>query len=97
MSVVGYTWLPVGPGQAIDQWLRPLVEAGAERTFSDDAVTCTEHDRPALDACIASLKRGDVLVVDQLASIHREADALTGVLAELAAHGVAVRSLAKGE
>src|SRR5215217_8449322 len=71
-----------------------LLAAGVdERHFHLDKASGARDDRPGLEACLAYLKAGDVLVVWKLDRLGRALPHLLAIVADLKARGVAIRSL----
>jgi DNA invertase Pin-like site-specific DNA recombinase len=68
---------------------------GPERIFVDMASGARAH-RPGLEACVASLQQGDVLVVWRLDRLGRSMPHLVHLMADLHARGIGFRSLCDG-
>jgi DNA invertase Pin-like site-specific DNA recombinase len=73
-----------------------LIAAGADRVYTDDGISGTLTSRPALDECLASLERGDVLVVKSLSRLGRTMRHLIDTVYELGERGIVFRSLTEG-
>lgn len=69
-----------------------LTAAGCERVFVDKASGKLDR-RPALDAMLAQLRRGDTVVVWRLDRLGRSLRHLIDIVGELDTRGVAFRSL----
>jgi DNA invertase Pin-like site-specific DNA recombinase len=68
---------------------------GPERIFVDTA-SGVRALRPGLEACVASLQPGDVLVVWRLDRLGRSMPHLVALIADLQARGISFRSLSNG-
>src|SRR5918997_3263976 len=80
--------------QSTDLQHDALVTAGIdERHLYVDKASGARDDRPGLEACLAFLKAGDVLVVWKLDRLGRSLSHLLAIVADLKARGVAFRSL----
>src|SRR3954470_18655879 len=66
-----------------------------ERHIHEDRASGGRDDRPGLKACLEYLKAGDVLVVWRLDRLGRSLPHLVGIVADLRAHGVGLRSLSE--
>ncbi len=81
----------------VDQTSRQQVDAleaaGCAQVFVDDGVSGATTSRPELDRCLAELREGDTLVVWRLDRLGRSTSHLLATVEELAARGVAFRSL----
>ena len=82
--------------QHVENQADRLAAAGCERIYRDE-VTGTKASRPGWDACLASLRPGDTLVVTKLDRIGRSLINLVDVVTTLAARGVGIRSLDQGD
>lgn len=78
--------------QHVENQADRLVAAGFERIYRDE-VTGTKASRPGWDACLASLRPGDTLIVTKLDGIGRSLISLMDVVTTPAARGVGIRSL----
>jgi DNA invertase Pin-like site-specific DNA recombinase len=65
-----------------------LTDAGCERVFTDKGVSGAKASRPELDACLAFLRSGDVLVVTKLDRLGRSVRNLCELVANLGEMGV---------
>jgi DNA invertase Pin-like site-specific DNA recombinase len=80
--------------QSLDLQRDALLAAGVdERQFYLDKASGARGNRPGLQACLAYLKPGDVLVVWKLDRLGRSLSHLLAIVADLRARGVAFRSL----
>lgn len=78
--------------QGLDLQLDALARAGCGRTFTDEA-SGARPDRPGLAQALSHLREGDALVVWKLDRLGRTVRQLVGLVGDLAARGVAFRSL----
>lgn len=90
--IVGYARVSTD-GQTLDAQQSSLLGAGAERVFAEK-VSGAVTDRKALAKAIASLSRGDVLLVIRLDRLARSTRDLLNVLDAVAKAGAGFRSLA---
>lgn len=79
--------------QCADLQRDALLAAGCERLFMDEGVSGTARKRPALGEALASLERGDHLVVWKLDRLGRSLPHLIEILEGLNARGVHFESL----
>ena len=84
-----------------DQNLRAQVSAlkahgVMPRHIFKDKASGAKAERPGLDACLAALKPGDVLIVWRLDRLGRSLKHLIETVEHLQAHGVGLRSLQDG-
>jgi DNA invertase Pin-like site-specific DNA recombinase len=80
--------------QSLDLQRDALLAAGVdERHLHLDKASGARDDRPGLNACLADLRPGDVLVVWKLDRLGRSLPHLLAIVADLKARGVAFRSL----
>src|SRR3954452_21211753 len=80
--------------QSVDLQRDALRTAGVdERQLFVDKASGARDDRPGLQACLAYLKAGDVLVVWKLDRLGRSLSHLLAIVADLKARGVAFCSL----
>jgi DNA invertase Pin-like site-specific DNA recombinase len=89
--LVGYARVSTG-GQDLGLQLDALRAVGCAEIHEDRASGATTK-RPGLDAALASLRSGDVLVVWKLDRIGRSLSHLVELVAELQGRGVGFRSL----
>src|SRR5580765_2183654 len=80
--------------QSVDLQRDALIAAGVdERHLHQDRASGARDDRPGLQACLADLRPGDVLVVWKLDRRGRSLSHLIRIIDELKGRGVAFRSL----
>jgi DNA invertase Pin-like site-specific DNA recombinase len=80
-------------GQSLEAQQAALLQAGAEKVFSEK-VSGAVTDRKALAKAIAALGAGDVLLVTRLDRLARSTRDLLNVLATISEKGAGFRSLA---
>lgn len=73
-----------------------LNAAGCERIFRDHGVSGAKASRPGLNKALATLKRGDVLVVLKLDRLGRSVQHLSDLLVRFGNDGIHFCSLAEG-
>lgn len=73
---------------------RDLLAAGAERIFSEQVSSVS--DRPALRECLATLRKGDVLVVTKPDRLARSTRDLLSIVEDLSARGTGLILLSMG-
>lgn len=78
--------------QHIDLQNDALRSAGCERIF-DDVISGSKSERPGLDAALAYLREGDILVVWKLDRLGRSMAHLVNTVQELAGRGVGLKVL----
>jgi DNA invertase Pin-like site-specific DNA recombinase len=88
--MIGYARVSTAD-QTLDLQLDALKAVGCERIFQEKASGAADA-RPKLDACLAVLKRGDVLVVWKLDRLGRTTRKLIELVDDLATAGVEFRS-----
>jgi DNA invertase Pin-like site-specific DNA recombinase len=82
--------------QSTDLQRDALRAAGVdERHIHEDRASGGRDDRPGLKLCLDYLKGGDVLVVWRLDRLGRSLPHLVGIVADLRARGVGLRSLSE--
>lgn len=81
--------------QSTDAQVDALRSAGCERVFTDHGVSGATITRPNLNACLAALAEGDVLVVVRLDRLGRTMGHLVTTVEGLAERGVGFRSLSE--
>jgi DNA invertase Pin-like site-specific DNA recombinase len=81
--------------QDLDLQVRELKASGCKKVLTD-RVSGLKGDRPGLDVCLKTLKKGDTLVVWRLDRLGRSMQHLVNVVAELKAKGVGFKSLRDG-
>jgi DNA invertase Pin-like site-specific DNA recombinase len=79
--------------QCLDLQLNALNEAGCDVIYSDFGVSGAKVSRPEFDKCIASLKKGDTLVVWKFDRVGRTAYHMTQLIKELLDRGIYFVSL----
>ena len=80
--------------QSVDLQRDALLAVGVDdRHLHQDRASGARDDRPGLAACLADLRRGDVLVVWKLDRLGRSLSHLIRIVEELKGRGVAFRSL----
>ncbi len=90
---VGYARVST-EGQSLEQQLGVLKEAGCEVVFGEKvSSTVPAHKRQQLQAALASLQKGDQLVVSKLDRLGRTQSEVVARLAELQQQGAFVRTL----
>lgn len=90
--LVGYARVS-SADQGLELQLEALTKAGCERVFSEKLSGASAKNRPELQACIASLSKGDVLVVTRLDRLARSAADLWRILSELTEREVGFQCL----
>jgi DNA invertase Pin-like site-specific DNA recombinase len=94
MERVGYARVST-PEQHIDGQTDILERAGCDRVFVDHA-SGTLARRPELDAALAYLRRGDVLVITRLDRLGRSVKHLKEVTDRLQMNGVELHAVTQG-
>lgn len=96
MAIIGYMRVSTEE-QSTDGQHDALVAAGVKadkrHLFTDHGVSGSKASRPGLDACLASLREGDTLVIAKLDRLGRSLGNLVQLFQELGAQGVGVRVL----
>jgi DNA invertase Pin-like site-specific DNA recombinase len=92
MTVIGYARVSTD-GQTLDVQHSALLQAGAERVYSEK-VSGAKTDRKQLAKAIDALGEGDVLLVTRLDRLARSTRDLLNVLATVSERGAGFRSLA---
>ncbi|MCX8508320.1 MAG: recombinase family protein [Rhodobacteraceae bacterium] len=93
--LIGYARISKADGsQSLDLQRDALTVAGvpAERIYEDQA-SGTRDDRPGLEACLRSLREGDVLVVWKLDRLGRTLTHLVNTVRDLSDRGIGLRIL----
>ncbi|MDN3519028.1 recombinase family protein [Aquisalimonas lutea] len=72
--------------------LDALSEAGCDQVFQEK-ITGTQRERPELNACLRSLRKGDTLVVWKLDRLARSLKDLVTIISDLEERGVGFRSI----
>lgn len=91
MALIGYARVST-ENQHIDLQNDALRLAGCERIF-DDVISGSKSERPGLDAALAYLREGDILVVWKLDRLGRSMAHLVNTVQELAGRGVGLKVL----
>lgn len=91
MALIGYARVSTD-NQHIDLQNDALRSAGCERIF-DDVISGSKSERPGLDAALAYLREGDILVVWKLDRLGRSMAHLVNTVQELAGRGVGLKVL----
>ncbi|MGP6444907.1 recombinase family protein [Rahnella aceris] len=91
MALIGYARVSTN-NQHIDLQNDALRSAGCERIF-DDVISGSENERPGLDAALAYLREGDILVVWKLDRLGRSIAHLVNTVQELSGRGVGLKVL----
>lgn len=82
--------------QKLDMQIDALTHAACDQIFSDHGVSGAKVKRPGLDAALAVLSTGDLLVVYRLDRLGRSVQHLAELLTHLDACGVHFCSLSEG-
>ena len=91
---IGYARVSTN-GQDLDLQVRELKAAGCKQVFTD-RVSGSKSERPGLDACLKTLKKGDSLLVWRLDRLGRSMQHLVNVVADLKGRGVGFKSIRDG-
>ncbi len=91
MALIGYARVSTD-NQHIDLQNDSLRSAGCARIF-DDVISGSKSERPGLDAALAYLREGDILVVWKLDRLGRSMAHLVNTVQELAGRGVGLKVL----
>ncbi|MBU9834768.1 recombinase family protein [Rahnella sp. L72c] len=91
MALIGYARVSTD-NQHIDLQNDALRSAGCERIF-DDFISGSKNERPGLDAALAYLREGDILVVWKLDRLGRSMAHLVNTVQELSGRGVGLKVL----
>ncbi len=92
MQLIGYARCSTEE-QTLDLQRDALRAAGCGRLHEDFGVSGASRKRPALEVALASLEKGDVLVVWKLDRLGRSLSHLIQVIGSLAERGIGFRSL----
>ena len=82
-------------GQKLDMQIDALRRAGCEKIYEDHGESGSKTSRPALNECLASLQRGDQLVVYKLDRLGRSTLHLINMLSEFGLKGIEFQSLSE--
>lgn len=77
--------------QVLERQLKELRQAGCEQVFSETTSGKKDAARPEWERCLASLRRGDVLVVCELSRLGRHTGQLTELTDALDDRGVGLK------
>ena len=95
MSTIGYARTSTTDQNAgLEAQIRDLKAAGADRVFSEKVSSVAQRDQ--WDACLASLKEGDVLIVTKPDRLARSTADLLSIETELSRRGVGLVILTMG-
>lgn len=89
--IIGYARVST-QDQNLELQLDALQKAGCEETFHEK-ITGKSKDRPELNLCFKTLRKGDVFVVWKLDRLARSLKDLVEILSDLENRGVGFRSL----
>ena len=81
--------------QKLDMQVAEMKAAGCKRVFTDRA-SGAKSERPGLDECLKSLKKGDTLMVWRLDRLGRSVRHLVNVVSDLKERGIGFKSLRDG-
>lgn len=96
MPLYGYARVSTDD-QELDLQLDALKQAGCDdANIFHEKVSGAKADRPALDACIAKLEKGDTLLVWRLDRLGRSMPHLVGLVEDLRKRGIGFRSICDG-
>jgi DNA invertase Pin-like site-specific DNA recombinase len=87
MAKIGYARVSTR-GQNDDSQLDELAAAGCDKVFTDHGVSGKHASRPELDACLAYLREGDVLVITRLSRAMRSLKQLIELAEDLRTRGI---------
>jgi|JRYJ01.1.fsa_nt_gb DNA invertase Pin-like site-specific DNA recombinase len=93
--LLGYARISSLDQDSAAQQRSALKAAGCKRIFSDEAITVGGSKHPALDEALATLMKGDVLIVWRLDRLGRSLPHLIQTIIELGERGAAFRSLSE--
>lgn len=91
MALIGYARVSTD-NQHIDLQNDALRSAGCEKIF-DDVISGSKSERPGLDAALAYLREGDIIVVWKLDRLGRSMAHLVNTVQELSFRGVGLKVL----
>lgn len=95
MTKIGYARVST-EHQVLDLQLDALVKAGCDVLYKDEGISGSTTTRPGLDACLASLKAGDVLVVYKLDRLGRSLEHVMSTIKQFEVDGIDFKSLSEG-
>ncbi|NHK29627.1 recombinase family protein [Parvularcula flava] len=84
------------PSQKIDMQINALEQLGCEKIFRDHGVSGAKTKRPGLDAALAELREGDMLIVFKLDRLGRSVLHLADLLAKFGEDGIHLYSASEG-
>lgn len=93
-ALIGYGRMS-GAETSPEPQLRALREAGVDEMFVDLGRLGRTRARPELDACLARLEPGDVLVVTGLVRLSRSIEHVVDLISQLHQNAITLRSLAE--
>lgn len=91
MTLIGYARVSTKE-QSTDQQTDALTAAGCDRIFIEK-ISGTLASRPQLEACLAYLRDGDVLVVTKLDRLGRSVKNLSYLAGELQSRGIGLKAV----
>ena len=92
MSKIGYARVSTR-SQNDDSQVDELKAAGCEKIFTEQGVSGKLASRPELDACLAYLRSGDILVITRLSRAMRSLRHLLDMAADLKERGIGLKVL----
>jgi DNA invertase Pin-like site-specific DNA recombinase len=87
MAKVGYGRVSTSEQHTASQ-IDALTAAGCDKIFVDEGVSGVKASRPELDACLAYMREGDVLVITRLDRLGRSLQNLVAMLEKLRTDGI---------
>ncbi len=82
--------------QVLDLQIDALNRAGCEALYRDEGISGSTTSRPGLDSCLASLKRGDCLVVWKLDRLGRSLEHVMSLIKRFEDEGIDFKSITEG-
>lgn len=95
-AVIGYARVSTGDQNPASQEQK-LLEAGAERIFTDHGASCRVRERPQWQACLDYLRPGDTLVAVSLDRLAGSTLMALQIVSELGERSIDIRSLSEPE
>lgn len=92
---IGYSRVSTSD-QKLDLQTDALTKAGCEAFYRDEGISGYTTTRPGLDACMASLKAGDCLVVYKLDRLGRSLEHIMSTIKGFEARGIDFKSISEG-
>jgi DNA invertase Pin-like site-specific DNA recombinase len=83
-------------GQTLDMQMDALKLYGCETIYADHGESGRKGSRPELDKCMASLQRGDILVVYKLDRLFRSVVHFAKAWADFKSRGIELASITQG-